>query len=257
MIKRSICRFSVIILATLLLAGCQGGANKQLSEENQLKRIKIHYQIGLDALHKNQLPKAFDELMKAEAIDSHNVEVLDTLAYAWRLRGNFEKSESYYLRAIRSGGGSSTHTNYGSLLLEMKRYAEAKVQIDKALEDPRYRSQFIAYILLGDAMLGLDRFDEAVKAYRQAGRLNPEQNLSRIREAEAFVAFKRHNYARALYETILRESSGDRAAIEGLIKLLELRNDRAAARKHLKAFISGSASELDRAWAIDELDRLR
>lgn len=247
----------MVILATLLLAGCQSSANKQLSEADQLKRVKIHYQIGLDALHKNQLPKAFDELMKAEAIDPHDVEVLDALGYAWRLRGNFKKSESYYLRAIRSGASSSTYTNYGSLLLEMKRYADAKVQLDKALEDPRYRNQFVAYINLGDALLGLGKFDDAIHAYRQAGLFNPEQSFSRIKEADAYVSYKRYNYAQALYESILRENGHNRVALEGLLKLLKLRNDRATARKHLKAFKEISISELDRAWAADELDKLR
>jgi len=256
--KRSICRLSIVILASLLLAGCQGSAKKQLSEEDQLKRIKIHYQIGLDALHKNQLPKAFEELMKAEALDSHHVDTLAALGYAWRKRGNFKKSEKYYKRAIQSGADSSIYTNYGSLLLEMQRYADAKVQIDKALEDPRYRNQFVAYILLGDAVLGLGRFDDAIAAYRQAGAMNPGQrNYSRIKEAEACISFKRYNYAKALYETILRENSSDRVAVEGLVKLLKLRNDRAGARKHLKSFIQNTKSELDRAWASDELERVR
>ncbi|MDT8377111.1 MAG: hypothetical protein RQ867_10315 [Mariprofundaceae bacterium] len=247
----------MVLVAALLLAGCQSSATKPLSEEDQIKRVKLHYQIGLDALHKNQLPKAFDELMKAEAIDPHDVEVLSALGYAWRLRGNFKKSESYYLRAIRSGATSSIYTNYGSLLLEMKRYADAKVQLDKALEDPRYRNQFVAYINLGDALLGLGQFDDAIAAYRQAGLFNTGQSFSRIKEAAAYVSFKRYNYAQALYETILRENSRDRTALEGLVRLLKLRNDNPAARKHLKAFQEGSTSALDRAWAADELDKLR
>jgi len=256
-IKSPLCRLSAVIFTAMLLAGCQSSAQKQISEEKDLNRAKLHYQIGLDALHKNQMPKAFDELMKAEAINPNHADMLDALGYAWRLRGNLKKSESYYLRAIHAGGGASAHTNYGSLLLEMKRFEDAKLQLEKALEDPRYKNQFVAFINLGDAQLGLGDPDAAILSYRQAGALNPRQTLSRIKEAEAYVSNKRYNYAQALYETILRENNLNRAALEGLIRLLALRNDSGAARGYIKAYIEKSTSELDRAWATDELDKLR
>lgn len=255
--QQLIYKLLMVLLTALLLAGCQSNSNRQLLDDKKLKRADIHYQIGLDALYKNQLPKAFDELMKSEAIDPNRPEVLDALGYAWRLRGNLEKSESYYLRALRSGAGSSTYNNYGSLLLESKRYAEAKVQLEKALDDPRYRKQFIAYINLGDALMGLGQFDHAIDAYRQAGAFNPRQTLSRVKEADAYVSQKRYNYAQALYETLLRENSLNRSALEGFVKLLTLRNDKANARKYLIAFIEKTTSRLDRAWASDELEKLR
>lgn len=245
----------VLIVCALLLVGCQSNTNKA-DHEKQLKRAKLHYQIGLDALYKNQLPKAFEELMRAEEIDPNQPEVLSLLAHAWRLRGNFDKAESYYKRAIQSGAKSATYNNYGSLLLEMKRYSEAKVQLEKALEDPRYRRQFIAYINLGDALLGLKKLDDAVYAYRQASVFNPNQSISRIKEAQAYVVYKRLNYAQALFETILREEPKSRAALEGLLEVLKLRKDSAAAKKQLRTFKGQSDLELDRAWAADELEKL-
>ncbi len=244
---------AALMVSALLLVGCQ---SSKADHEKELKRAKLHYQIGLDALHRNQLPKAFTELMRAEEIDPKQPEVLDALAYAWRLRGNLEKSESYYKRAIRSGAGSATYNNYGNLLLEMNRFADAKRQLEKAIEDPRYRNQFKAYINLGDALLGLKKFDDAIKAYRQASIFNPKQTLSRIKEAQAYVSYSRLNYAQALYETILREQPGNRAAMEGLLEVLRLRKDFPAARAQLRMFRERSVSELDRAWAADELERL-
>lgn len=254
-INLSAIRLAILIICALLLVGCQSNANK-VDQEKQLKRAKLHYQIGLDALHKNQLPKAFEELMLAEEIDPNQPEVLALLAHAWRLHGNFEKSESYYKRAIRSGAGSATHNNYGSLLLELNRFSDAKIQLEKALEDPRYRNQFIAYINLGDALLGLQKLDDAIHAYRQASAFNPRQTISRIKEAQAYVAYNRLNYARALYETMLREEPKNRAAIEGLLKVLKLQKDISTAQAQLKTFREHSVSELDRAWAADELEKL-
>jgi len=244
-----------MITAALLLSGCSG-SNKP-SDEDQLKRAKLHYQLGLDALYKNRLPKAFEEFMLAEEIDPNQPEVLDALGYAWRIRGDLEKSEGYYKRALRAGAGSATHNNYGSLLLQMKKFDKAKVQLKKALEDPRYRNQFMAFINLGDAYLGLKQFDEAIRTYQKAGSFNLKQTISRIKEAEAHVAYNQLNYAQALYEEMFKEESANRAVVEGLVNVLKLRNDRTTARQYLGKFMEQpSVSKLDRAWAADAMMKL-
>lgn len=243
----------LLLLSTMLLHGC-GGPKKDPVKVD--KRAELHYQVGIDALHKNQLPKAFDELMKSDALRPGHPEVLGALAYAWRLRNNYEQSERYYKMALRAGGGASTHTNYGSLLLQMGRYKEAEAQLRKALQDPRYRNQHIAFINLGDALLAQDRFDEAVDAYRQAKIINPHQDASRLKEAQAYVKYDRLNYAQALYETLLREYPADRNVLEGLLGVLKKRGDIPSQRQHLKTFREASKSELDKAWAADELERL-
>ena len=251
----SLISVAFVTTALLLLTGC-AGSNKP-SDENQLKKAKLHYQLGLDALSKNQLPKAFEEFMISEEIDPNQPEVLDALGWAWRLRGNLEKSESYYKRALRAGAGSATHNNYGSLLLQMEKFDKAKVQLKKALEDPRYRNQFMAFINLGDAYLGLNEFDEAIRAYRRAGTFGLNRTFPRIKEAEAHVAYKQLNYAQALYEEMFKEEPANRAVVEGLIGVLKLQNDRNTARQRLASFMEQpSISALDRAWASDAMIKL-
>lgn len=253
--QRATMALTMMATALLLLSGCSG-SNKP-SDENQLKRAKLHYQLGLDALYKNQLPKAFEEFMLAEEIDPNQPDVLDALGYAWRLRGNLEKSEHYYRRALRAGAGSATHNNYGSLLLQMKKFDKAKIQLKKALEDPRYRNQFMAYINLGDAYLGLNEFDEAIRTYRKAGTFGLNQTLSRIKEAEAHVAYNQLSYAEDLYEEMFKEQPANRAVVEGLVGVLKLRNDRNTARQRLASFMEQpSISKLDRAWAANAMIKL-
>ena len=243
-----------ILAALLLLSGCAG---TKKSDEEQLKRAKLHYQIGLDALYKNQLPKAFEEFMLAEEIDPNQPEVLDALGYAWRVRGDLEKSQSYYKRALRAGAGSATHNNYGSLLLQMKQFKEAKAQLKKAIEDPRYRNQFMAYINLGDAYLGLNEFDEAIRSYRQAGSFNLRQTLSRIKEAEAHIAYNQVNYALDLYESMFKEEPSSRPVLEGLLKVLAMKNDTTTARQRLGTFMEQpTVSQQDRAWAAKSMLKL-
>jgi type IV pilus assembly protein PilF len=254
--RRPIVILTLLIAGTLLFSGCQSAASKAY-EENQVKKAKAHYDLGLDALHKNRLPRAFEEFMLADEINPNQPETLNLLAYSWYLYGNLKKAELYYKRAIQAGGGSTSHNNYGGLLLELKRFDEAKVQLEKALEDPRYRNQYKAHINLGDALLGLKQYDEAIIAYQNADRFGSRQTLSRIKEARAYVASDRLNYAQSLYEALLREYPKDRAVMEGLLEVLKLRKDYPAARSRLRTFRDQPVSELDRAWAADELDKLR
>jgi len=244
-----------LAISVLLLGGCS--ASNKPSDEDQIKRAKLHYQLGLDALYKNRLPKAFEEFMLAEEIDPKQPDVLDALGYAWRMRGDLEKAESYYKRALRAGAGSATHNNYGSLLLQMEKFDKAKIQLKKALEDPRYRNQFMAFINLGDAYLGLEQFDEAIRTYQKAGSFSLKQTLSRIKEAEAHIAYNQPSYAQALYEEMFKEEPSNRAVTEGLVKVLKLQNDRTTARQYLGKFMEQpSVSKLDRVWAADAMMKL-
>lgn len=243
------------LAGALFLGGCAGS---EADLERQEKSAKLHYQIGLDALQKNRLPKAFDELMLAEKLNPEMPETLDALAFAWRLRGNQKKSEQYYKKAIRAGSGSKSYTNYGSLLIEMKRYKDAKNNLLKALEDPRYHGQFIATLLLGDACMGLEQYEEAIDNYRKAGSFKPDQTLTRFKEAEAFVALKRIDFALATYESLLREQPNNVNAMRGVLMMLKLKGDKVAASQKLQAFIGNpSVADRDRTWATAELLRLR
>ncbi len=246
---------STLLVCTSLLLSCQS-TGTHMDTDKQNKRAKIHYQIGLDSLNRGQLAKAFDELMKSNSILPKQPEVLDALAYAWRLRGDLKQSEAFYKQALAAGAGSSTYTNYGGLLVALKRYQDAEKVLNKALEDPRYRNQYIAQIHLGDALLGLGKFDDAIKSYRLAGLLNPQQDISQLREAKAYVQTQRFNYAFALYETILRKTPNNRPALQGLIDLLHQQPNTKIARKYISAYIEHEKEPLNRAWAEDALIHL-
>lgn len=245
---------SVFLLGSaLLLAGC---ANRPapISEDAQAKQVESHYRLGLDALQKNNLPKAFDELLHAEQLAPKRADVLDALAYAWRVRGDLEKSHAYYTRALAIDPAPRTWNNYGSLLLAMKKPVDAEHAFRKALEDPRYPRPDFAYVNLGDAMLMQDRFDDAIAAYRQARLLNPLQDVSRLKEAAAYRDHDRPEFARAMYETILRDSPSNRQALEGLLGMLQ---NEAEAKSQLQKFIKLTQEPLDRAWAEEKLKAMQ
>lgn len=232
--------------------GCQSNPAR-VAPEKLKKQVQSHYELGLDALNKNNLPKAFEELLHANKLDPKRADVLDALGYAWRLRGNLKKSEEYYKRALAVHPAPRTHNNYGALLLAMDRPKEAEIEFRKALDDPSYNHPDFAEINLGDALLAQNRFKEAIAAYRQARLLNPYQEVSRLKEAAAYLKNGQPDFAQAMYETILRDSPGNRPAMEGLVALLRSRHRIEQARQQLRSFIRVSREPMDKAWAQQTL----
>lgn len=248
--------FTLLTVFALSLSACAGKQAKPV-DESTAKQVEAHYRLGLDALEKNNLPKAFDELLHAEQLNPNRVDVLDALGNAWLRRGDLEKSHAYYTRAIAIHPSPRIYNNFGILLLTMQKPKEAEKAFKKALDDPRYSRPDFAYINLGDALLMQDRFDDAIAAYRQARLLNPRQDLSRLKEASAYIKYDRPAFARAMYETILRDSPANRQALQELLPLLQKNGQTGQMREQLHSFIKHTPEPLDRAWAEERLKDMR
>lgn len=246
-----------ISAALLLLSGCATTrAGDQPDKTDKL--ADIHYQLGIDALTKpGMLPKAFDELMESNSLKPNQPQVLDALAYAWLLRGDLAKSESYYRSAIRHGGGAATHNNYANLLNRMERFSEAEAQARKALEDPRYPNQHLVFINLGDAQLGQKQYDKAIASYQQAQMFNSDSLVARIRIAQAHARANRLGQASALYQAIYATENNNRAVVEGWVEVLLRQHQQSQALHILKEYAGRNIPLLDRAWAQQKADEIR
>lgn len=249
--------YILMLCAALVLSACQSSGIKKQNEDDVKKRASLHYSLGIDALHKGFIPKAFEELMLADSIEPENAATLDAIAYSWRVRGNQKEATKYYQRAIRYDPAPATRNNYGSLLVEMGEYKEAVKQLNFALDDPRYNKQDLAFTNLGDAYVGLKEYESAIAAYRKAQLIAPRWTYPKLREASAYVAMKRPNYAQALYETILRSEQTNQQALQGLMTLLQNKGEKSAIRVHLQTFIKHTTNPLQKAWAKDELAQLQ
>ena len=240
-----------LCLLIALISGCQSSSKAQL--EMDQKRAKLQYQIGVDALHKNQMPKAFQSLIKSNEIYPNQPEVLDALAYAWRVRGDLVQAEDYYKQALHAGAGATTHTNYGSLLVSQGRYAEAEKELRQALTDPSYNRQFVAFVNLGDALAGLKQYDGAVMNYRKAGLLQPRSSLPALKEARVYKESGRLDYAASLYETLLRSDPADQVVLADYLELLKAQHDSSTARKFLNDFRGQVQDAPQKIWASEQL----
>ena len=254
-IIRPLWKFAFAICCALIISGCAGTTQKE--DDQQDKLASLHYQIGVDALNKGKLPKAFDELITSDTMRPNQPEVLDALAYAWLLRGDLEKSEAHYRKSLHIKALASTQNNFANLLNKMGRYAEAEAMARKALNDPRYPNQDFAFINLGDALLGQDKFDEAIRSYGQAQLFNSKNILPQLKVANAYLRHDRLHEARALYKTLLLQNGDSRVVVMGLLEVLKKQDEQAEARRVLTQFSQQAKSDEDKAWAAIELERLR
>lgn len=245
-----------LILCCILLVSFTACSGKNAQLEKEHKRAKLQYQIGIDALYKNQLPKAFEALIRSNEIRPNQPEVLDALAFAWRARGNNEQAEHYYKQAIQAGAGAATHTNYGSLLNALTRYSEAEKHLKIALTDPSYNNQYIAFINLGDALAGQQQFDGAIMNYRKAGLLQPRNTLPPLKEAQVYVMSNRWEYARSLYETLSRRYPADRVILQDYLALLSKMRDKNTARKLVANFQGQTTDPLQKSWANEQMKQI-
>ena len=254
-IMRPVSRLVLALCCSLAIVAC--ATTTQQEEEKQEKLAGLHYQIGVDALNKGMLPKAFDELMTSNSMRPNQAEVLDKLAFAWLLRGDLKKSENHYRQSLHIKAQASTQNNYANLLNKMGRYKEAESMARKALDDPRYPNQDLAFINLGDALLGQEKLDEAIRSYGQAQLFNNNSIRPQLKMANAYVQYNRLQEARALYNTLMLQNGGNRFVVMGMLKVLKKQNEPAEARRILAQFARQATSAEDKAWARDELKQLR
>jgi len=247
----------IMLLLVMVLTACSTAINKIDAPDKQAKLANIHYQLGVDALGKQgMLPKAFDELMESNKLLPNQPVVLDALAYAWLLRGNLTKSESSYRKALRYGDAASIHNNYANLLNRLKRFDEAEQSARKALDDPRYPNQDLAFINLGNALLGQLKFPEAKQAFQQAKLFNPNNSMADLRLADTYFQQNKLRESRLLYEMLIRQQPNNRSAVEGLLAVLNKQHDNRQRRVVLQKFSHDAPSAEHKAWALDRLNSM-
>lgn len=248
-------RLIILLLSAALLGGCVT-ESKRMDADKRQKLADIHYRLGVDALGKQgMLPKAFKELLRSDELRPNQPQVLDALAYAWLLRGDFKKSEQFYRKAIRYGGAAATHNNYANLLNRLKRYTEAEAEARKALDDPRYPNQDMAFINLGDALLGQNQYSAALSAYRSAKQFNPNATLAEVRLAHALFVHGDAAQAERRYSAILAAKPANRLALEGLLEIYQQQHRDTNARIALHNFIEHTTVPSDQAWAKEQLEQ--
>jgi type IV pilus biogenesis/stability protein PilW len=222
-------RFFVVFTVGILvtLTGCSSGKDSPAKQ-----KARLHYQLGVSSLSDNNPSQALQELLQAEAIDSDDAEIQSALAQAYLQKRAYELAEQHYLRAISLSGGAPQHyNNLGALYLTMERFDDAITAFRKAADNLLFPAPEVAWGGIGYAYFLKRDYPAAERAYRKARELNPRYFQAALKLGELYYGQERNAEALELFVKATELAPRSAAAQYWLgLTQLKLKNP-AAARK--------------------------
>ena len=109
----------------------------------------------------------------------NDVEVLNSLAYAYMKEGNSRNALKYYERSLALDNNDDiTHLAFASLLKEIREYKKAKEHYLEAIRiDDTYE---ITYFNYANLLVEMDEIEEAKKMYKKAITLKADFNQAKF-----------------------------------------------------------------------------
>ncbi len=166
-------RARLAVLALPLALGCASSQPDPLVEEN-LRRARSHYELGVDHMANSRPEQGLRELMLATRLDPLNPRIHYALAKAYIFRARWEEVEAHLLRA------TEIHPEYhearldlSTLYIQRGRYEEAIAQSEILIEDPTFPAPWRAYSNRGWAELRLGDAARARRSLEEAAAFNP------------------------------------------------------------------------------------
>jgi eukaryotic-like serine/threonine-protein kinase len=122
------------------------------------------------------------KITEAEAAYQQIIQAHPNSRFSYNNFGNFYKRRNQYEKALQmydkviqiAPEWYGTYVNVGSIYDEIGEYEKAIEPLQKSLA---IRPSYPGYVNLGAAYFGLGRFDEAAKAYEEAAKLDPQQEV--------------------------------------------------------------------------------
>lgn len=195
-------------LNELVALGKEGKFNEALqfgqTVEHRATQGKWNYNVGLLYKKEQQFERAVDEL--SAAIRQHDQmayrllrgDVLMKLKQSKRAVSDFEKVAKRHPKA---------QIRYANVLVDLKRYTEARYYFDNYLESEHRTFRRDALLGLGNTYYGLNQLDNAQKYYRLAAPLFKENPVALCGQANVLVSKHEYERAQTIYNRILESDS--------------------------------------------------
>jgi Tfp pilus assembly protein PilF len=185
------CSLRILALSALafavVMSGCSTGKDSPTKQ-----RARSHYLLGLSALTDNNPSQALKELLQAEDLDGDDAEVQAALARAYLLKRAYELAEQHWLRAISlSNGNPQYYNNLGALYLTMERFDDAVVAFRKAADNLLFSTPEVAWAGIGYAYYLKRDYPAAERAYLKARELNPRYVQTYLKLGELYYGQER------------------------------------------------------------------
>ncbi|MDH4211468.1 MAG: tetratricopeptide repeat protein [candidate division WOR-3 bacterium] len=152
----------------------------RFEKEQELSRKKTaldHFDRATLYFYRGNYELALNEIDRALEIDN-TAEYFNLKGLILAELGKYEDSKDAYLHAIElEPEFSELHNNLGLLYLRMKNVNEAVLSFEESVK--KNVNNAMAYVNLGRALIELEKFEEALKAYNKALQIDPSNQEAR------------------------------------------------------------------------------
>src|SRR5688500_5042264 len=173
-------RTAVLVLAALSIGSMSCGAKKQA----RLQNADSLSQLGQAKLKEGDTEGAVADLTKASKLDPKNAEIRHSLGLAYWGKATTMGEESLKLDAAkiilasfdlkgRDQVPGEWHNNLGALYVDLRRWEDAVVELNKAIKDPEYRTPERPLSNLSKASLEQKKCPEAIDYANRAIKIQP------------------------------------------------------------------------------------
>ncbi len=198
-----------------------------LSPENP----KLHSNLGLAYLKSQQYQEAAREFTRALLVEPDNAQMEELLAYSHYQLQQYELAalEAERVRKVKPDEASAAFL-LGSAYLRMGLYDKAIPLIDLALKKTGSAE---TRLIMGEALLGVRAFREALEQLKQAEALKPKLPGLHSDLGTAYAGLGNSNLAMEEFQKELEQNPNDFQANYFLGRLRRLSGDKASAKKLL------------------------
>jgi len=166
--------WSGLPLALLLAGTCWGGCVGSVSKQNK-KDAELHFDLGLDAFHKNDVPTALAELRQAEDLDPTNPRIPNALGLVYLGRDLLTEAQQHFEHALELDPTfTDALNNLGAVYLARGRWDKTIEVCRKAANDLLYAYPWLPLGNIGWAAFKKGDLDEALTNLKKAVDLNPK-----------------------------------------------------------------------------------
>lgn len=202
MIKK-INRFYFPILMMSFLSSCQHQMNERhqnkVHQEHMKKAAQLNAQLGLAYLSKGNVSRAKKKLLYALKLDKNSPEINGSMAYFFEKTGDMDNASQYYQNALRIAPANGAQlNNYGAFLCRRGNYDKAEMYFLKAIQDVNYVNSAGAYENAGLCQMSAKNYKQALAHFEQALTQDPERYESLLEAVKIELRFKKYSKALAL-----------------------------------------------------------